>query len=213
MRKTLLDRLWRGADPFRRYRVGALDVQGWDASNHPWLLDAIRELDPKLVVEVGVWKGASTLVMAEEMWRLGIPGVILAVDTFQGSAEHWLGEYPVPMRDGRSALYETFIRNVVAAGLPNYVVPLPLDSINAAMVLGDLGLRPDVIHLDAAHDAMSVSMDLQAWWPLLRDGGVLIGDDYCPQWPGVVRAFDAFAERYGVALECSAPKVRLRKRA
>ena len=211
MREYLINKLWRGVDPFRRYRVGAVDVQGWDASSHPWLLDAIRELDPKLVVEVGVWKGASTLAMAEEMWRLGIPGVILAVDTFQGSAEHWLGEYKLPMNRGHSTLYDIFLRNVVAYGLLNYVVPLPIDSINAAMVLRDLGVVVDMIHLDAAHDAMSVSMDLQAWWPLLRDGGVLIGDDYCEQWPGVVQAFDAFAGRYGVALEVSAPKVRLMK--
>jgi hypothetical protein len=32
-----------------------------------------------------------------------------------------------------------------------------------------------------------------------------------PEWPGVVAAFDAFAERQGLVLEVSAPKVRLRK--
>jgi hypothetical protein len=115
------------------------------------------------------------------------------------------------MNRGRSTLYDIFLRNIVACGVTEYVVPLPIDSINAAMVLTDLGVSVDMIHLDAAHDAMSVSMDLQAWWPLLRSGGVLIGDDYDPAFPGVVMAFDAFAERQGVVLECSAPKVRLRK--
>lgn len=211
MRKTLLDKLWRGVDPFAYASCGPADIQGW-GWDHPWLLDdAIRELDPKLIVEVGVWKGASVIHMADGLRSIYSSGVVIAVDTFLGSAEHWLGEYPVPMRDGRSTLYDTFIDNVVAAGLREYVVPLPIDSINAAMVLRDLGVVVDMIHLDAAHDAMSVSMDLQAWWPLLRAGGVLIGDDYAPEWPGVVAAFDAFAARYGVVLECSAPKVRVRK--
>ena len=212
MRKTLLDKLWRGVDPFSYHYYSVFDLHGW-GSDHPWLADTIRELNPvKIIVDVGVWKGASTIHMANTLRSIyNFDGVVIAVDTFQGSAEHWLGEYRVPMWNGKPSLYDTFIENVRSCELENWIVPLPIDSINAAMVLSDLGLRPDVIHLDAAHDAMSVSMDLQAWWPLLRDGGVLIGDDYCQQWPGVVAAFDAFAERYGVALECSAPKARLRK--
>ena len=220
MRKTLIDKLWRGKDPFDSFGAGDVDIQGWSGSDHPWFAETIRELQPRLIVEVGVWKGASVMHMADALWRASVDdygqpvsdtGVILAVDTFQGSAEHWLGEHRVPMRNGRPVLYDQFARNVVAADAQDYVVPLPIDSINAAMVLTDLGVSVDMIHLDAAHDAMSVSMDLQAWWPLLRSGGVLIGDDYDPAFPGVVMAFDAFAERQGVLLECSAPKVRLRK--
>ena len=214
MRKTLIDKLWRGVDPLAVEFADEVDdvgVQGWAGSNHPWLVETIRELKtPSLIVEVGVWKGASALTIAQELARLG-SGVVLAVDTFQGSAEHWVGEYHVPLLDGRPVLYEMFIENVVDTGLQDYVVPLPIDSINAAMALTDLGVSVDMIHLDAAHDAMSVSMDLQAWWPLLRSGGVLIGDDYVPEWPGVVAAFNAFAERQGLVLEVSAPKVRLRK--
>ena len=207
MRKLLIDKLWRGRDPFDSFGAGDVDIQGWSGSDHPWLREVKTD---SLIVEVGVWKGASVRHIAMELESLG-GGVVLAVDTWLGSAEHWLGEYRVPMRYGRSSLYETFMGNIVSFGLQDYVVPLPIDSINAAMVLTDLGVSVDMIHLDAAHDAMSVSMDLQAWWPLLRLGGVLIGDDYDPAFPGVVMAFDAFAERQGVVLECSTPKVRIRK--
>ena len=210
MREYLINKLWRGVDPFAAYQGGFVDMQGW-GYDHPWLAETVLALNPQVVVEVGVWKGLSTIHMADRLRSIYSSGVVVAVDTFQGSAEHWLGEHRVPMWNGKPSLYDTFIENVRSCELENWVVPLPIDSINAAMVLRDLGVVVDMIHLDAAHDAMSVSMDLQAWWPLLRDGGVLIGDDYCEQWPGVVQAFDAFAERYGVALECSAPKVRLRK--
>ena len=211
MREYLISKLWRGRDPFSRYYSSStFDIQGW-GWDHPWIAETVLELNPQVIVEVGVWKGLSTIHMADRLRSIYSSGVVVAVDTFQGSAEHWLGEHKVPMWNGKPSLYETFIENVRYCELENWVVPLPIDSINAAMVLRDLGVVVDMIHMDAAHDAMSVSMDLQAWWPLLRDGGVLIGDDYCPQWPGVVQAFDAFAGRYGVALECSAPKARLRK--
>jgi len=210
MRKTLIDKLWRGVDPFSYCQRAAFDPQGW-GSDHPWLMETIRKVEPRVIVDIGVWKGVSTVHMADALRCVNPSGIVIAVDTFQGSAEHWIGEHKVPMWNGKPSLYETFIENVRSMELEDYVVPLPIDSINAAMVLSDLGVVVDMIHLDAAHDAMSVSMDLQAWWPLLRSGGVLIGDDYDPAFPGVVMAFDAFAERQGVVLECSASKVRLRK--
>ena len=79
--------------------------------------------------------------------------------------------------------------------LAEYVVPLPMDSVNALRVLTHYGIRPDVIHIDAGHDLASVTSDLKAWWPILAPGGVLIGDDYSADrsiWPEVGLAFDTF---------------------
>lgn len=36
----------------------------------------------------------------------------------------------------------------------------------------------DFVYVDAGHDKKSVSEDLRAWWPKVREGGLLIGDDY-----------------------------------
>lgn len=36
----------------------------------------------------------------------------------------------------------------------------------------------DFVYLDAAHDEKSVTADLEAWYPKLRKGGVMCGDDY-----------------------------------
>ena len=225
MRKTLLDKLWRGSDPYAAYQAGDVDIQGWDGSDHPWLAETILELKPTLVVEVGVWKGASVLTMADALWRASVddngkpisePGVILAIDTWLGSFEHWLGEDQLPMSIGRPVLYDTFIRNVVAAELQEYVVPLPLDSVNAAMACRLLDACPDMVHLDGAHDERSVATDLGMWWSLLRDGGVMIIDDYDASgvvWPSVRTVVDAFAAHQGVAIEASFPKARLRKSA
>ena len=103
--------------------------------------------------------------------------------------------------------------NVIRAGHAGRVVPLPMDSLNAARLLAHHGLRPDVIHVDAGHDLLSVSSDLSAWWPLLVPGGLLIGDDYRVdgRWPGVRQAFDGFFAPMGLPLEHRRGKCRVRK--
>ncbi len=46
----------------------------------------------------------------------------------------------------------------------------------------------DIVFIDALHDYESVMADINAWWPLVRHGGVLSGHDYNHKWPGVERA-------------------------
>lgn len=36
----------------------------------------------------------------------------------------------------------------------------------------------DFVYLDAGHDYKSVMDDLLAWWPKIKEGGMLLGDDY-----------------------------------
>jgi hypothetical protein len=68
-----------------------------------------------------------------------------------------------------------------------------------------------MIHLDAAHDYHSVFSDLSAWWPLLRDGGTLIGDDYAVRYAGVTRAFDEYFGALGLPITSSAGKCKIQK--
>jgi Methyltransferase domain len=128
--------------------------------------------------------------------------VVIAIDTWLGSSEHYLWEKFIPDLDfefGYPRLYHKFAANICNEGLQDYVVPLPLDSINGFQLLKAKAIRPDVLHIDAGHDYQSVMGDLKAWWPQLRDGGVLIGDDYFNKpiigqgkWPEVRQAFDEF---------------------
>jgi cephalosporin hydroxylase len=179
-------------------------MSGWNFE-HRYLSEAIVRFRPGIVVEVGVWMGLSVMTMARAMRDCGCDGVIIAVDTWLGSSEHWLNPQQATelgRLHGYPQFYRNFLANIAAEGLQDFVLPLPLDSASAHVVLDKLALRPVVVHLDAAHDYTSVLLDLQRWWSLLSPGGMLIADDYDTTrsvWPEVGRAVDDF--RAGVAHE------------
>lgn len=193
------------------------DAQGWN-SDHPFLADTIASARPRVVVEVGVWKGASSIRMAQAMKEAGIDSVIIAVDTFLGSWDHYVDPTWLPslkLRNGYPTLFYTFLTNVRLNRLEEYIQPLPLDSANASVLLGRKGIRPDAVHIDAGHDFEAVSKDLRMWWELLQPGGTMILDDYDEAgvvWPSVGQAVDAFLqENPHEAREAVPYKIRFRK--
>ena len=217
-RSELVSRLWRGRDPFAAIPNGLYrpDRQGW-GSNHPYLSQGIRRIRPAVAIEIGVWKGGSTITMASEMKALGIDGAVLSVDTWLGSSEHWVDERAAAslMLDaGYPRLFYTFCANILDAGLADHVVPLPIDSVNAAQIVKKLKISAQLIHIDGGHDYNSVLSDLREWWPVLTPGGLLIGDDYRHgnDWPEVVAAFDDFFGALGLLpLENADDKCRIMK--
>jgi len=46
----------------------------------------------------------------------------------------------------------------------------------------------DMVFLDADHGYESVLEDIDSWWPLVKEGGLICGDDWCPGHPGVRKA-------------------------
>ncbi len=199
LRRLVIERLYRGADPLAGTPTGLYvrDLQGWN-SEHPYLTDTIARLRPGIAIEIGVWKGGSTIAMARAMQRLGLDAVVIAVDTWLGSWDHWLEPawfQEIALVNGYPALFHKFAANVVGEGLRDQVVPLPLDSANAAELLARLHLSAGVIHIDGGHDHAAVRADLERWWPILQPGGAMILDDYIADgsvWPEVKRAIDEF---------------------
>lgn len=59
----------------------------------------------------------------------------------------------------------------------------------------------DFVYIDGAHDFKSVTADIEAWWPIVRQGGILAGDDYDPSHPGVMEAITLFAKRQQVKVD------------
>jgi len=196
------DHLFRGVDPYYVEVGGSLalwstqdvEIEGWGDGH--LLAQLFRQFMPKLVIEVGTWKGRSAIRLANEAKNLNHRCEIVCVDTFLGSSEHWLDREhgffnQLDIKLGRPTLYETFIKNVIDHKVTDYITPLPLPSRLAAMVLKPTGLMADLIYIDGAHDYDSVLEDLTHWSRILSPNGIILCDDYGP-WPGVERAIFAF---------------------
>jgi hypothetical protein len=151
-----------------------LDAGGW-AGDGEVFRQVFAEFSPSVVIEVGTWKGASAFYMAEAMG--GRNGVIVCVDTWLGSLEMW--RYPdLHMKHGHPGLYWQFLSNVVHAGKQEILLPVQLPGTIAARVLEQRGFIADMVYIDGSHDYRDVKADLESYWPLLKSGGALLGDDY-----------------------------------
>ena len=188
------------------YSKDNVQHQGWNGVHHALRRLAFTAREP-IVLDVGVWKGESTITIASAMRDARINGCVIAIDTFLGSVEHWHHHGVMFTRSaGLPNLYRTFLSNICSLGLQSYVVPLPQTSSAAVQILTALSLEVSGVHIDASHDYQDVLRDAIDYRNILSVGGVLIGDDYDPSWPGVVRAVHDFSSKTGCQITVDRPK-------
>jgi Methyltransferase domain len=174
------------------------DLQGWNSYDNVFR-DIIEQVRPRRIIEVGVWKGTASIHMAKVVRELGLRCEIICVDTWLGSPEHLLAGHShdryksLRLCHGYPQLFYTFLANVIRSDVSDYIIPLPMTSESAAVVLERLGLRADLVHIDAAHEYEPALRDFRAYWKLLSARGILIGDDYLAK-RSVTRAATEFAE-------------------
>lgn len=141
-------------------------------------LDWLREKAKTrmVVVEVGCWMGITTRELATVT-----PGKVYAVDTWAGSEEH----KELLLNKDTDWLFRCFQGNV--NGLDN-VRPVRRSSVVAASDFYAMGICPDMVFIDAAHDYENVKADILAWREVLAEGGLLCGHDFDQGRDGVVQA-------------------------
>jgi len=160
----------------------ALKVAGWMSEQElSYLADAASR--SMLIAEIGSWKGRSTCALAANT-----EGLVVAVDTFQGSPEHqWeLGQHEPQWLIGE------FMRNTY--GLP--VVSVVATSVAAAWMFQCH--RFDMIFIDAGHEPQEVEQDIRSWGPLLKTGGILCGHDYRNEYPGIMEVVKRLVPQFRV---------------
>jgi predicted O-methyltransferase YrrM len=162
-----------------------LSIEGWFDFENIYELVLRRAGSKKAhIVEVGAYKGRSSCYMAERMRATGAQISFDVVDTFCGDADV-----------GRFDLWPEFAANLERAGVLDSVRPCRAASVQAAKAHGDGSL--DFVFIDAAHSFEAVTHDLAAWWPKLRQGGLIAGHDYTYS-PGVRAAVDGFVAARGL---------------
>ncbi|HLD69612.1 MAG TPA: class I SAM-dependent methyltransferase [Candidatus Omnitrophota bacterium] len=150
---------------------------------------------PELVIEVGTWKGASAIHMGKLIREKNWSTKIVCVDTWLGDTDFWLSptkKLSLKLTRGHPAIYDQFIFNVIQSGLTDLIIPFPQTASNAARWFQHHRIQADLIYLDAGHQEADVYSDLSHYYPLLRAGGIIFGDDYFPGSEGVVQAVNRF---------------------
>jgi predicted O-methyltransferase YrrM len=148
-------------------------------------LFAARRNEPLAVLEIGSWEGRSAIFFLRYFHN----SRITCIDTFAGSAEHletpaWTIELP--------HIEARFDSNLAEFG--DRVEKLKDTSRSALARLGADNRRFDLIFIDGSHHSADVQSDAVLSWPLLRERGIVIFDDY--EWD--LRAADIERPKLGV---------------
>lgn len=180
-------------EPYKSIRVLPQDPYGWfSAANKQKIEELIKERNPKTIVEIGSWMGVSTIFMASIAAE---DSTVYAVDHWLGSLEHRTEE---EYQKKLPILYQQFLSNVIHANLTHKIVPLRMSSLEAA---NTLNIEPDFIYIDGSHEEEDVYNDIMAWYPKLKQGGILCGDDYTwvhPCTGSVKRAIERAAKKLNI---------------
>src|SRR3989442_10815319 len=134
----------------QRVQALASGIGGWlaDHEGRPLYELARRCTGRGVIVEIGSWKGRSTIWLASGS-KAGSAVSVHAIDPHVGSPEHRSGGIPV-------ATFDEFRANVARAGVDDIVVPLVKPSLEVAASFQ----RPvELLFIDGDHSYEAVLAD------------------------------------------------------
>jgi predicted O-methyltransferase YrrM len=152
------------------------NVEGWFLRDEAITLESYAKLvsPPATIVEIGSYRGRSTIVLAQ-----ACPGdvMVYAIDP------HIMNDgdpFPFGNDDRR-----VFSENILAAQVADKVCPVNLESHAVAQIWNKpVGL----LFVDGQHSYEGVRRDLDGWVPRVVDDGIIAAHD--TDWETVARALD-----------------------
>jgi hypothetical protein len=137
------------------------------------------------IVEIGSYKGQSTVYMAVEIANSNKKINFYAIDTWEGSKEN-RDKFSPHFTYNIDKLYDIYLNNI--SSVNNYINNIKMESIKASLLFEDESI--DIVFIDACHEYECVYEDIMAWLPKVKNKGILAGHDYNHGWPGVNKAVD-----------------------
>jgi O-methyltransferase len=151
------------------------------------LVGELRDV-PGAILEVGVWRGGTGVLMATRAAALGLAEPVYLCDTWQGVVK--TGDVDTYYRDGKhdDASRETVAALAARLGATNVELLQGVFPDETADRITDGQFR--LCHCDV--DVYRSAKDVFDWvWPRLQPGGMVVFDDYgFPACPGVTRFVD-----------------------
>lgn len=142
-------------------------IGGWLTRKEGILLYSLAKRVKKenVIVEIGSWKGKSTICLGGGT-KSGNQVIVYAIDPHTGSFEHRM------FREVDT--FEEFRENVKNAGVDQYIKPIRKTSEDASRFFQ----KPvEFIFIDGAHGFKSVRLDFQLWFPKVINKGIVAFHD------------------------------------
>ena len=130
----------------------------------------------------------NSYVLCIDTWLADVADYLLRKDGIKYNLEHGYNH----------KLFDFFIKNIQNNKLENVIIPFRLPSLQAGQILYFYGIKFDIIYIDASHEYLNVKLDMELYWNLLANGGLLFGDDYNIE--GVKKAVDEFVKNKNLEL-------------
>jgi len=150
---------------------GLPGCMGWCAGENRSAFTSLLNAETQVVLELGSFEGLSSGLLCEAAPN----ATILCVDHWKGSAEH----HKRPHWNERLAkLYDSFLMHLWEHR--DRVVPMRTSTLEGMREISALGIKPDLVYVDASHDEESVFQDTTTALQLFRES-IIIGDDWTKQ--------------------------------
>ena len=144
-------------------RMEDYTVDGWLTDKEATLLyDTARKCKRGAIVEIGSWKGKSTICLGKGSID-GNKVDVYAVDPHTGSQEHKTSTEHI-------WTFQEFKKNIKKAGVNKVVTPIVKTSEDAAE---EWNIPVEFLFIDGAHELEYVEIDFRLWFPYLMEGGVV----------------------------------------
>jgi len=144
------------------------NIEGWLSPKEGELLYNLAKncTGKGVIVEIGSWKGKSTICLAKGS-KSGNKVKVYAIDPHIGSSEH-------RKKYGKVWTFDEFKKNIKKANVEDIVVPCVKTSEEAAK---NFDKPVELIFIDGAHEYEFVKKDFELWFPNLIEGGVMAFHD------------------------------------
>jgi hypothetical protein len=130
--------------------------------NSDYIIKLFKHNNIKTVIEIGTFLGLSARHIAT---LLPEDGKLYAVDPFDVTIEN-------------SEHYAQFLSNMIIAGVAHKVIPVKGYSDEVVKFFIESYKKFDFIYVDGDHSFKGVLSDLENYFPLLSETGVMCGDDW-----------------------------------
>ena len=155
---------------------------GKEMNNDVDFAEFISKQNFTIFVEVGVFEGRSLTHLTNQLVKnnknkFKVYGIDLFKDTTDTIMINKYGKERI------SFMYEKCIEKLKVSKIDHFVKIIKMDSIQATkQFFGSI----DFVFIDASHKYEDILRDITAWYPKIRNGGIISGHDFT--WEGVEKA-------------------------